>query len=120
MGHRQRHVEVKVAWRCAQHVRSAYHQLNHTAGGAIAETILASLATRSIPKVARLSKTLQRWRSKFLGYFDTDGANNGSTEAVNNLIELARRGPRVPEPRQLPALHAAGRRRPGPRPSTQP
>ncbi|WP_344067874.1 transposase, partial [Nostocoides vanveenii] len=26
-----------------------------------------------------------------LGYFDTDGANNGSTEAINGLIELHRR-----------------------------
>ena len=27
----------------------------------------------------------------FLGYFDTDGANNGGTEAINGLIELHRR-----------------------------
>ena len=26
-----------------------------------------------------------------LGYFDTDGANNGGTEAINGLIELHRR-----------------------------
>ena len=26
-----------------------------------------------------------------LGYFDTDGASNGGTEAVNGLIELHRR-----------------------------
>ena len=28
---------------------------------------------------------------RHLGYFDTDGANNGGTEAVNGLIELHRR-----------------------------
>ena len=27
----------------------------------------------------------------FLGYFTTDGASNGGTEAVNGLIELHRR-----------------------------
>ena len=41
--------------------------------------------------MARLGKTLRRWRSEFLGYFDTDGASNGGTEAVNGLIELHRR-----------------------------
>ena len=27
----------------------------------------------------------------FLGYFTTGGANNGGTESINGLIELARR-----------------------------
>ena len=43
------------------------------------------------PEVARLGATLRRWRSEFLGYFDTDGASKGGTEAVNGLIELHRR-----------------------------
>ena len=30
-------------------------------------------------------------RDAFLGYFTTGGANNGGMEAVNGLIELARR-----------------------------
>jgi len=34
---------------------------------------------------------LRQWRREFLGYFDTGGANNGGTEAVNGLIELHRR-----------------------------
>ena len=33
----------------------------------------------------------QQWREAFLGYFDTNGASNGGTEAVNGLIELHRR-----------------------------
>ena len=43
------------------------------------------------PEVKRLGKTLTTWRREFLGYFDTDGANNGGTEAMNGLIELHRR-----------------------------
>ena len=31
------------------------------------------------------------WRDAFLGYFTTGVANNGGTEAINGLIELARR-----------------------------
>ena len=33
----------------------------------------------------------QPWPVAFLGYFDTNGASNGGTEAVNGLIELHRR-----------------------------
>jgi hypothetical protein len=87
----ERHVEVEVAWLCAQQVRDCYHQGSHAAGRAIAEKVLASFTTCPIPEVKRLGKTLNQWRREFLGYFDTDGANNGGTEAVNGLIELHRR-----------------------------
>src|SRR5699024_2780502 len=43
------------------------------------------------PGVARLGKTLRRWRTAFLAYFDTDGASNGGTEAINGIIKLGRR-----------------------------
>lgn len=88
---REEHVEVEVAWRCAQQVRSAYHQDSHPAGRAVAEKILTSFTTCPIPEVARLGRTLRQWRNEFLGYFDTGGANNGGTEAINGLIELHRR-----------------------------
>jgi transposase len=88
---REEHLEVELAWSCAQQVRAAYHQDSHAAGRAIAEKIVATLHTCPIPEVARLGTTLRRWRSEFLGYFDTDGASNGGTEAVNGLIELHRR-----------------------------
>ncbi len=86
-----RHVEVELAWRCAQQVRSAYHQDTHAAGKAIAEKIIATLDSCPVPEVARLGKTLKTWRAEFLGYFDTNGASNGGTEAMNGLIELHRR-----------------------------
>ena len=86
-----RHVEVELAWRCAQQVRSAYHQDTHAAGKAIAEKIIATLDSCPVPEVARLGKTLKTWRAEFLGYFDTNGASNGGTEAINGLIELHRR-----------------------------
>ena len=88
---RDEHLEVELAWRCAQQVRSAYHQPSHAAGRAIAQKILDTFASCPIPEVARLGKTLTQWRSEFLGYFDTNGASNGGTEAVNGLIELHRR-----------------------------
>ena len=87
----ERHLEVQVAWLCAQQVRSVYHQDSHAAGRVIAEKILSSFVSCPIPEVKRLGKTLTTWRSEFLGYFDTDGASNGGTEAINGLIELHRR-----------------------------
>jgi transposase len=88
---RDEHLEVELAWRCAQQVRSCYHQDSHTAGRAVAEKVLASFTSCPIPEVARLGRTLKQWSRELLGYFDTNGASNGGTEAVNGLIELHRR-----------------------------
>lgn len=87
----EEHLEVELAWRCAQQVRSCYHQDTHSAGRQVAEKILASFTSCPIPEVARLGRTLKQWSREFLGYFDTDGASNGGTEAINGLIELHRR-----------------------------
>jgi transposase len=86
-----RHVEVEVAWRCAQQLRSVYHQPSHPDGRRVAEKILASFPSCPIPEIARLGRTLNQWRDAFLGYFTTGGANNGGSESLNGLIELARR-----------------------------
>ena len=88
---REEHVGVEVAWRCAQQVRSAYHQASYTAGRQVAGKALASFTGCPIPEVARLERTLKQWSREFLGYFHTDGASNGGTEAVNGPIDLHRR-----------------------------
>ncbi|MDP9434643.1 MAG: transposase [Actinomycetota bacterium] len=44
-----------------------------------------------MPEVARLGRTLRSWRAQVLAYFDTHGLSNGGTEAINLLIEKARR-----------------------------
>jgi transposase len=87
----ERHDEVFVAWQCAQQLRSVYHQRNPAEGQRIAKKIIASFPTCPIPEIARLGRTLRQWRQAFLAYFDTGGASNGGTEAVNGLIELHRR-----------------------------
>ena len=88
---RDEHVEVEVAYQCAQQLRSAYHQTRLTDGRAIAERIIATFHTCPIPEIARLGRTLKQWRQEFLGYFDTHRSSNGGTEAINGLIELHRR-----------------------------
>ncbi|WP_454117578.1 transposase [Microbacterium lacticum] len=42
-------------------------------------------------EIARLGRTLTQWRAAFLAYWATGRSSNGGTEAVNGLIELARR-----------------------------
>ena len=88
---RDEHVEVEVAYQCAQQLRSAYHQTRLTDGRAIAERIIATFHTCPIPEIARLGRTLKQWRQEFLGYFDTHRSSNGGTEAINGLTELHRR-----------------------------
>ncbi|WP_244963482.1 transposase [Actinomyces trachealis] len=41
--------------------------------------------------MARLGKTLRHWKTAFPAYFDTNGASNADTEAINGIIELDRR-----------------------------
>ncbi len=78
----ERHLEVELAYQCAQLVRSVYHQDTLAEGRAVAERVLVSFTTGPIPEVARLGRTLKQWRTEFLGYFDTAGASNGGTEAI--------------------------------------
>ena len=85
------HIAVEVAYRCAQDLRDVFHQPTPARGRQLAEKLIASLPTCPIPEIARLGKTLRRWKTAFLAYFDTDGASNGGTEAVNGIIELGRR-----------------------------
>ncbi len=80
-----------MAWQCGQQLPQVYHQTDPAAGRRLAIKILDSFPSCPIPEIAQLGKTLRRWRSAFLAYFDTVGASNGGTEAVNGLIELHRR-----------------------------
>jgi len=83
--------EVTVAWACAQRLRAVYHAPTLEEGRRRAEVMLDSLPSCPIPEVARLGRTVRAWRTEFLAYFDTGGASNGPTEAMNLLVEKARR-----------------------------
>ena len=73
--------------------------------------LIQRLPTCPIPEIARLGRTLRKWKDAFLAYFDTGGASNGPTEAINGIIELGRRtarGYRNPTNYQLRMLLIAG------------
>ena len=56
--------------------------------------LIESLPACSIPEIARLGRTLRKWKDALDAYFDTGGASNGPTEAINGIIELGRRAAR--------------------------
>ncbi len=75
----------------ARNACSAYHQHQPGDGQRIAEQIVAAFPSCPIPEIARLGRTLRQWKAAFLSYFDTGGANNCGTVAINGSIELHRR-----------------------------
>lgn len=85
------HVAVEVAYQCGQDVRAMFHQPTLAQGRRLATRVIEALPTCPIPEIARLGRTLRKWKATILAYFDTGGASNGGTEAVNGLIELGRR-----------------------------
>ena len=102
---------VEVAYHCAQHVRDIFHQATPDHSRRPAAHLVERLPTCPIPEIARLGRTLRKWKDAFLAYFDTGGASNGPTEAINGIIELGRRtarGYRNPTNYQLRMLLIAG------------
>ena len=102
---------VEVAYHCAQQVRDVFHQATPAQGRRLAARLVERLPTCPIPEIARLGRTLRKWKDAFLAYFDTAGASNGPTEAINGIIELGRRtarGYRNPTNYQLRMLLIAG------------
>ena len=65
----ERHEEVFVAWQCAQQLRATYRTPDLVDGRRLAQKVLASFHRCPILEVARLGRTLRRWREAFLAYF---------------------------------------------------
>ena len=70
------HISVEVAYHCAQHVRDVFHQATPAHGRRLATHLMKRLPTCPIPEIARLGRTLRRWKDAHLAYLDTAGASN--------------------------------------------
>lgn len=66
------HQEVTLAWHCYQKLRVVYHARPEMGRRLVAKVVTA-FPTCPIPEVARLGRTLRRWKSGILAYFDTVG-----------------------------------------------
>ena len=72
-------------------MREVFHQARPAHGQRLAARLIESLPRCPIPEIARLGRTLRKWKDALDARFDTDGASNGPTEAINGIIELSRR-----------------------------
>jgi transposase len=79
-----------LAWQSYQKLRNIYHA-RPDRGRELVNEIIASFPVCPIPEAARLGRTLKQWKTAILAYFATQGASSGPTEAINGVIETARR-----------------------------
>ena len=108
---RMRRISVSKSPTFTGQVRDVFHQDTPAQGRRLAAHLIQRLPVCPIPEIARLGRTLRKWKDAFLAYFDTGGASNGPTEAINGIIELGRRiarGYRNPTNYQLRMLLIAG------------
>ena len=106
-----RRISVSMSPTFTGQVREVFHQAAPAQDQRLAARLIQRLPACPIPEIARLGRTLRKWEHAFLAYFDTDGASNGPTEAINGIIELGRRtarGYRNPTNYQLRMLLIAG------------
>ena len=107
------HISVEVAYLLTQQVRDVFHQDTPAQGQRLAAHLIESLPACPIPEIARLGRTLRKWKDAFLAYFDTGGASNGPTEAINGHYRAGQtHRQRLPQPHQLQTPNAPHRRRP--------
>ena len=94
-------------------VREVFHQDTPAQGQRLAVRLIESLPACPIPEIARLGRTLRKWKDAFLAYFDTSGASNAPhrSHQRNHRTRQTHRQ-RLPQPHQLPTPNAPHRRRP--------
>ena len=94
-------------------VRDVFHQATPAHGQRLAAHLIQRLPRCPIPEIARLGRTLRKWKDAFLAYFDTDGANNAPhrSHQRNHRTRQTHRQ-RLPQPHQLQTPNAPHRRRP--------
>ena len=107
------HISVEVAYLLTQQVREVFHQDTPAQGRRLAAHLIESLPRCPIPEIARLGRTLRKWKDALDAYFDTAGASNGPTEAINEHYRTRQtHRQRLPQPHQPQTQNAPHRRRP--------
>ena len=61
------HISVAVAYHCAQQVRDVFHQDTPAQGRRLAAHLIQRLPACPIPEIARLGRTLRKWKDALDG-----------------------------------------------------
>ena len=110
---RMRRISVSTSPTFTEQVREVFHQATPAQGQRLAARLIERLPACPIPEIARLGRTLRKWKDALDDYFDTGGASNGSTEAINGHYRAGQtHRQRLPQSHQLPTPNAPHRRRP--------
>ena len=108
-----KHISVSKSPTFTEQVRDVFHQATPTQGQRLAAHLTQRLPACPIPEIARLGRTLRKWKDALDAYFDTEGASNGPTEAINGHYRAGQtHRQRLPQPHQRPTPNAPHRRRP--------
>ena len=108
-----RHTSVSKSPTFTGQVRDVFHQDTPAQGQRLAAHLIQRLPACPIPEIARLGRTLRKWKDALDAYFDTGGASNGPTEAINGHYRAGQtHRQKLPQPHQPPTPNAPHRRRP--------
>ena len=107
-----RHTSVSKSPTFTGQVREVFHQATPTQGQRLAAHLIQRLPACPIPEIARLGRTLRKWKDALDAYFDTAGASNAPhrSHQRNHRTRQTHRQ-RLPQPHQLPTPNAPHRRR---------
>ncbi|MDQ6783156.1 MAG: ISL3 family transposase [Actinomycetota bacterium] len=78
--------EVYAAWQAKEALRWMYAAATMAVAEQRFDAFVTKARASSVPELARLAKTMTKWRTEILAHHST-GASNGPTEAVNLLIK---------------------------------
>jgi len=71
-----KHISVSKSPTFTGQVREVFHQAAPAQGQRLAAHLIERLPACPIPEIARLGRTLRKWKDALDAYFDTDGASN--------------------------------------------
>jgi len=85
------HGELGAAWIAKEDLRRVYAAPDQTQAQRRLTDLHSRCARSDVPELRRLARTIGRWQTEILAYFDTRHASNGPTEAVNLLMKQVKR-----------------------------
>lgn len=85
------HCEITSAWFAKEALRAVYDTTDRAEAERRLNAFYAETDQWRVPEARRLARTIRAWQDELLAWHATTGTSNGTTEAINLLIEKTRR-----------------------------